>query len=70
MAMWHAVRKYYCSGNFEEHIYDEPNTADTWWNVDVSFISDERCAVLIFTPSPSFPMMIFSLTRIFPPFLA
>ncbi|KAF8798516.1 hypothetical protein BYT27DRAFT_7122910 [Phlegmacium glaucopus] len=36
MAMWNAVRKYYCSGDFEERIYDEPNTADTWWNVDVS----------------------------------
>ncbi|KAF8149987.1 hypothetical protein B0H34DRAFT_825948 [Crassisporium funariophilum] len=36
MAMWNAVRKYYCSGNFEEHIYDEPNTADTWWDIDVS----------------------------------
>ncbi|KAI0266604.1 hypothetical protein BGY98DRAFT_1102511 [Russula aff. rugulosa BPL654] len=34
MAMWNAVRKYYCSGDFEERIYDEPNTADTWWNID------------------------------------
>jgi hypothetical protein len=36
MALWNAVRKFYCSGDFEERIYDEPNTADTWWNVDVS----------------------------------
>lgn len=34
--MWNAVRKSYCSGDFEERIYDEPNTADTWWDVDVS----------------------------------
>ena len=33
--MWNAVQKYYCLGNFEERVYDKPNTADTWWN-DVS----------------------------------
>ena len=36
MCMWNAVRKSYCSGDFEERIYDEPNTANTWWDVDVS----------------------------------
>ena len=34
--MWNSVQKYYCRGDFEERIYDEPNTADTWWAVDVS----------------------------------
>jgi Plavaka transposase len=37
MNMWNSVRKYYCCGNHEERIYDEPNTADTWWDIDVSF---------------------------------
>jgi hypothetical protein len=41
MAMWNAVRKYYCSGDVEERIYDEPNTADTWWNIDVRPYFDE-----------------------------
>ncbi|EDR01414.1 uncharacterized protein LACBIDRAFT_333279 [Laccaria bicolor S238N-H82] len=27
MAMWNAVQKYHCAGDFEEQIYDEPNTA-------------------------------------------
>lgn len=50
MAMWNAVRKYYCSGDFEERIYDEPNTADTWWNVDVSLISAaEPCCADLFS---------------------
>lgn len=50
-SMWNAVRKYYCSGEFEERIYDELNTADTWWNIDVSTSSvnlRRLCAVLIF----------------------
>lgn len=34
--MWNAVRKFYCHGDNEERIYDEPNTADVWWEVDVS----------------------------------
>jgi Plavaka transposase len=34
--MWNSVKKYYCCGDHEERIYDEPNTADTWWAVDVS----------------------------------
>ena len=38
MNMWNSVRKYYCCGNLEERIYDEPNTADTWWAIDVSFV--------------------------------
>jgi hypothetical protein len=33
--MWNSVKKYYCEGNFEEQLFDEPNTAETWWNVDV-----------------------------------
>ena len=36
MNMWNSVKKYYCHGDYEERIYDEPNTADTWWAVDVS----------------------------------
>ena len=35
--MWNSVRKYYCCGDLEERIYDEPNTGDTWWAIDVSF---------------------------------
>jgi hypothetical protein len=35
--MWNAVKKFYCHGDNEERIYDEPNTADVWWEVDVSF---------------------------------
>jgi hypothetical protein len=34
--MWNSVKKYYCCGDHEERIYDKPNTADTWWAVDVS----------------------------------
>ena len=37
MNMWNSVRKYYCCSNHEERIYDEPNMADTWWDIDVSF---------------------------------
>lgn len=33
--MWNSIKKYYCEGPFEEQIFDEPNTAETWWNVDV-----------------------------------
>ena len=33
--MWNSVKKYYCEGAFEERIFDEPNTAETWWDVDV-----------------------------------
>ena len=36
MAVWNSEQKYYCTGDFEDRILDEPNTADTWWNVDVS----------------------------------
>ena len=38
MNMWNSVKKYYCCGDHEERIYDEPNTADTWWDIDVSFL--------------------------------
>lgn len=38
MSMWNSVRKYYCCGDFKKRIYDEPNTADTWWAIDVSFV--------------------------------
>jgi hypothetical protein len=50
MAMWNAVRKYYCTGDLEERIYDEPNTADTWWDVDVSAQISPKYAYLIFPP--------------------
>ena len=38
VSCWNAVRKLYCCGssNMEERIIDEPNTADAWWEVDVS----------------------------------
>ena len=36
MSMWNSVKKYYCSGDHEECIYNKPNTADTWWAVDVN----------------------------------
>jgi hypothetical protein len=39
MHMWNSVRKYYCRGEHEERIYDEPNTANTWWNIDVGSLS-------------------------------
>lgn len=34
--IWNSVRKYYCEGDFEDELFDEPNTAETWWKVDVS----------------------------------
>ena len=34
--MWNLVKKYYCHKDYEERIYDEPNTAETWWGIDVS----------------------------------
>lgn len=33
--MWNAVKKFYCYEGHEEQIYDEPNTANVWWEVDV-----------------------------------
>lgn len=65
MAMWNAVRKYYCTGDVEERIYDEPNTADTWWNVDVSSHISAKYAVLFFPSSPSFHIVIYSLILIY-----
>ncbi|KAJ3488350.1 hypothetical protein NLJ89_g11626 [Agrocybe chaxingu] len=34
MSMWNSVKKFHGSKGHEERIFDEPNTADTWWNVD------------------------------------
>ena len=66
VTMWNAVWKFYCSGDFEERIYDEPNTADTWWNVDVSLISAaEPCCTDLFFLSLSFLTTTFSLILIF-----
>ncbi len=67
IAMWNAVQKYHCSGDFEERIYNEPNTADTWWHVDVSRISTNSCFTFFekISPSPSFLIMIFFPTLIF-----
>ena len=50
MAMWNSVWKYYCAGDLEECIYDEPNTADTWWDVDVSLHISAKYAILFFPP--------------------
>jgi hypothetical protein len=38
VSCWNSVRKIYCCGpkNLEDRIIDEPNTADAWWEVDVS----------------------------------
>jgi len=38
VSCWNSVRKFYCCSteNIEDCIIDEPNTADTWWEVDVS----------------------------------
>ncbi len=36
VSCWNSVRKIFCCGPDEEHIIDEPNTADAWWEVDVS----------------------------------
>ena len=49
MAMWNSVRKYYCAGDLEERIYDEPNTADAWWDVDVSSHISAKYAILFFS---------------------
>lgn len=54
--MWNSVRKYYCCGGLEEQIYDEPNTADTWWAIDVSFV----CGSILVADSS------FSLSQNFP----
>ena len=50
MAMWNAVQKYYCKADFEECLYDKPNTANTWWNVDVSLHISAISAILTFFP--------------------
>ena len=54
--MWNSVKKYYCEGIFEEQLFDEPNTAETWWNVDVcSYLSQETTRLMsFFCPSPNF----------------
>ena len=65
MSMWTSVRKYYCSGCFEDQIYDEPNTADTWWNVDVSTTKPYPDRALIITFSLSFQRTTYSPTHIF-----
>lgn len=44
--MWNSVKKYYCEGDFEEQIFDEPNTAETWWNVDVSLYSSNFLSII------------------------
>jgi len=41
VSSWNSIQKFYCyradSGeHVEERIIDEPNTADTWWEIDVS----------------------------------
>ena len=56
MSMWNSVRKYYCCSDFEEWIYDEPNTADTWWAIDVSFMCGSTLITHIsFSLSQNFP---------------
>ncbi len=36
LCMWNSVRKFHCIKDEEERIFDEPNTADSWWEADVS----------------------------------
>jgi hypothetical protein len=60
MNMWNSVRKYYCCGNSEERIYDEPNTADTWWAIDVSSLPVTRYSFLTFYLSQNFPRQTIS----------
>ncbi|KAF8263166.1 hypothetical protein EI94DRAFT_1598659 [Lactarius quietus] len=33
--MWNSIKKFYCCGDVEDRMYDEPNTGDGWWEVDV-----------------------------------
>jgi len=44
VSCWNSVRKIYCCSweGLEERIIDEPNTADTWWEVDVSSSQSEN----------------------------
>ena len=44
VSCWNSVRKIYCCSreDLEERIIDEPNTADTWWEVDVSSSQSEN----------------------------
>jgi hypothetical protein len=37
--IWNSVHQYYCKGDIEEELFDEPNTAETWWKVDVCVLS-------------------------------
>ena len=36
-------------------MYDEPNTADTWWDVDVSSHISAKYAILFFSPKSELP---------------
>ena len=38
VSCWNSVRKFYCCSmeNIEDRVIDEPNMADTWWEINVS----------------------------------
>jgi hypothetical protein len=43
VSSWNSVQKFYCyrvgsdsEEHVEERVIDEPNTADAWWEIDVS----------------------------------
>ena len=44
VSCWNSVQKIYCCSqeDLEECIINEPNTANTWWEVDVSSSQSER----------------------------
>ena len=51
VSSWNSIRKFYCykveSGeHVEERIIDEPNTADAWWEIDVSTGSDPLLSLI------------------------
>jgi hypothetical protein len=70
VSSWNSIQKFYCyrvdSGeHVEERIIDEPNTADTWWEIDVSADIHPITALIAFFSRHS-PTMARILTATFP----
>ena len=44
VSCWNSIHKIYCcvQEDLEERIINEPNMADTWWEVDVSHSQSEK----------------------------
>jgi hypothetical protein len=38
---YNSVKKFFCEGIRAERLWDEPNTADTWWEIDVRVALDQ-----------------------------